>query len=213
MQQKYPNTLGSERTVEIAFIEEMIVKYHNADAEVLDVGGIPSDSRHFQPIYKIIEEEKINYKVADFRGGDYTGDFVSYDFKKDKFDLIIFLSSLEHFPQCTESDKIYRDGEDKRGYEKALSILKKHGTILLTVPFGKQRWQEYHQNYDFQGILNLTEGSTIAESFTYRLEGGPIPYGSREGHWKLADPLAMGDIIYTDRAYGVGCFVLRKDEK
>jgi SAM-dependent methyltransferase len=211
MQQKYPNTLGSERTVEIAFIEEMIVKYHNADAEVLDVGGVPSDSRHFQPIYKIIEEEKINYKVADFRGGHYAGDFVSYDFKKDKFDLIIFLSSLEHFPQCTESDKIYRHGEDKKGYEKALSILKNNGVILLTVPFGKHRWQEYHQNYDFQGILNLTKGSTIAESFTYRLMNDTEDKANEE--WRLSDPLTMDDIIYSDRAYGVGCFVLKKDEK
>ncbi len=211
MQEKYPNALGSERTVELVFVEEMLLKYHSKGDTVLDVGGTPSDPHHFTSLYKAIKDNEINYKVSDFRGGDYTGDFVSCDFKKDKFELIIFLSSLEHFPQCTESDKIYRDGEDKKGYEKALSILEDDGVILLTVPFGKHRWQEYHQNYDFQGILNLTEGSSIIESFTYRLQDNSKDKMS--GHWKLADPLSMGDIIYTDRAHGVGCFVLRKDEK
>ena len=159
---------------------------------------------HFQPIYKTIQEQGIDYRVSDFRGGHYRGDFVSYDFKDEKFDLIIFLSSLEHFPQCTESDVVYREGEDRRGYEKALSILQKNGTVLLTVPFGMHRWQEYHQNYDWNGILNLTEGSSIVESFTYRLI---------DEEWVLSDPLTMDDIIYSDRAYGVGCFVLNKNEK
>ena len=204
MDKKYPNTLGSERTVEIAFIEEMILKYHRPNSIVLDVGGVPSDSTHFQPIYKTIQEQGIDYRVSDFRGGHYTGDFVSYDFKDEKFDLIIFLSSLEHFPQCTESDVVYREGEDRKGYEKALSILQKNGTVLLTVPFGMHRWQEYHQNYDWDGILNLTEGSSIVESFTYRLI---------DEEWVLSDPLTMDDIIYSDRAYGVGCFVLSKNEK
>ena len=204
MDKKYPNTLGSERTVEIAFIEEMILKYHRPNSIVLDVGGVPSDSMHFQPIYKTIQEQGIDYRVSDFRGGHYRGDFVSYDFKDEKFDLIIFLSSLEHFPQCTESDVVYREGEDRKGYEKALSILQKNGTVLLTVPFGMHRWQEYHQNYDWDGILNLTEGSSIVESFTYRLI---------DEEWVLSDPLTMDDIIYSDRAYGVGCFVLNKNEK
>jgi len=204
MDKKYPNTLGSERTVEIAFIEEMILKYHRPNSIVLDVGGVPSDSMHFQPIYKTIQEQGIDYRVSDFRGGHYRGDFVSYDFKDEKFDLIIFLSSLEHFPQCTESDVVYREGEDRKGYEKALSILQKNGTVLLTVPFGMHRWQEYHQNYDWDGILNLTEGSSIVESFTYRLI---------DEEWVLSDPLTMDDIIYSDRAYGVGCFVLSKNEK
>ena len=204
MDKKYPNTLGSERTVEIAFIEEMILKYHRPNSIVLDVGGGPSDSMHFQPIYKTIQEQGIDYRVSDFRGGHYRGDFVSYDFKDEKFDLIIFLSSLEHFPQCTESDVVYREGEDRKGYEKALSILQKNGTVLLTVPFGMHRWQEYHQNYDWDGILNLTEGSSIVESFTYRLI---------DEEWVLSDPLTMDDIIYSDRAYGVGCFVLSKNEK
>jgi hypothetical protein len=204
MKEKYSNTLGSERTVEVLFIEEMINKYHTPNSIVLDVGGIPSNSTHFHSIYKTIQENKIDYRVSDFRGGQYQGDFVSYDFKGEKFNLIMFLSSLEHFPQCTESDKVYREGEDRKGYEKALSILQDNGIVLLTVPFGKHRWQEYHQNYDWNGILELTKGSDIIESFTYRLI---------DEQWVLSDPLTMDDIIYSDRAYGVGCFVLKKNEK
>ena len=94
----------------------------------------------FKIFIKCLTIKKINYKVSDFRGGDYQGDFVSYDFKEDKFNFIIFLSSLEHFPQCTESDVIYRDGEDtKRISKKPFLSCMIAANILLTVPFGKQK--------------------------------------------------------------------------
>jgi hypothetical protein len=60
------------------------------------------------------------------------------------------------------------------------------------------------------GILDLTEGSTIIEQHTYSLfneiQGGP-----REGAWIKTKPDEMMDILYTDRAFGVGCFVLQKN--
>jgi hypothetical protein len=204
----YENTLGSERTVEITFIREMLDKYHSENNIVLDVGGTPTNEVQMKPIRELITENRIDYRVSDFRQSDYRGDFVLYDFGCDKFDICIFLSSLEHFPQCTESDVVFREGYDKKGYEKALSILNDGGLILLTVPFGKQIWQKYHQNYDMGGILKLTEGSEIIESYTYRLKDNTNDKIS--GKWVIEDPLTMTDILYTDRAYGVGCFVLKK---
>lgn len=201
METKYKNTLGSERTVEIVFIEEMLRKYYAGDDIVLDVGGIPTTSSQMTDVYNFIKETNIDYRVSDFRGGQYQGDFVQYHFDDEVFDIIIFLSSLEHFPQCTESDVIYREGYDREGYKKALDILNDGGIIFLTVPFGKQRWQPYHQNYNLEGIEKLTEDSKIIESFTYRLI---------DDEWVLTDPESMEDVIYDDKAHGVGCFVLRK---
>ena len=112
------------------------------------------------------------------------------------------MSSLEHFPQCTESDLIFREGYDKKGFEKALHLLTPQGYIFLTVPFGKHRWQNFHQNYNYEGILNLTKGTSIQESYTYSLI---------ENKWILTNPLEMENILYTDKCYGVGCFVLKKE--
>lgn len=210
MLETYDNILGSERTVETIFVQEMVQKYYTVDYKILDVGGIPTKMHEMQKFYDYIKNKNINFKICDFRGGEYPGDFVQIDFIDEKFDIIIFLSSLEHFPQCTESDIIFREGYDKKGFEKALSILNPGGKIILTVPFGKQRWQPYHQNYDLNGILHLTEGSTIIEQHIYKLydeqENGP-----RSGRWVKALPSEMVDVLYLDRAFGVGCFVLQKN--
>ena len=207
MNKEYENTLGSERTVEIEFMFNTL-KECDENTKILDVGGIPTDETNFRRVRNLIESNHLNYEDCDFRGGKYRGDFVNFDFGNDKFDLIVFLSSLEHFPQCTEGDMVYREDEDRRGYEKALSLLNDGGKILLTVPFGKHVWQPYHQNYNWNGIKNLTEGSKIVRSYTYRLNNSEENKFS--GKWVLTDPNTMEDIIYTDRAYGCGCFLLQK---
>ena len=218
MKSTYPNTLGSERTVEVTFLLESLSSYNKEGMIWLDVGGIPSDSEQMKPIYDFIKEENIDYRVSDFRGGQYPGDFVNYDFGSEKFDSIVFLSSLEHFPQCTEGpDLTYKDGEDRRGFLKALSILKEKGLIFLTVPFGKHQWGHsdggHHQNYNWNGILELTKGSHLLHHYTYKLEG------SKEGNmfsgtWDLTEPRKMEEVLYQPgRAFGCGQFVLQKENE
>jgi hypothetical protein len=192
----------SERTVESLFVYETIKKYYKSGNIVLDIGGIPTNQSVLSNFYQFLQQNRVDYRVNDFRACTYQGDFVTYNFKEQKFDIAIFLSSLEHFPQCTESDLMFRPDYDKIGYQKALSILNKGGYIVLTVPFGKHVWQKYHQNYDYEGILNLTQGSRIIEEYTYRLVNN---------QWVLSESNSMKDILYTDRAYGVGCFVMQKD--
>ena len=113
---------------------------------------------------------------------------------------IIFLSSLEHFPFCVGIESQYKEGQDIVGYKKALSILKENGLIFLTVPFGKYRWQAHHQNYDWNGIKQLTEGSEIIEHFTYRLSND-------DKFWNIESPETMDDILYTDKAHGAVEFI------
>lgn len=201
MNDQYENFFNSERTVESVFIKESLENLLKENDCVLDVGGIPTNSFTMKEIHETIKRKKIDYKICDFRQCDYTGDFVKIDFKSQKFDCIIFLSSLEHFPQCTESDLLFREGYDKKGFEKAISILNPEGYIFLTVPFGKHRWQNFHQNYNNEGILNLTKGTSIEESYTYSLINN---------QWVLTNPLEMENILYTDKCYGVGCFILKK---
>jgi hypothetical protein len=198
------NDMGSERSVEIPFTCESIIKYCLKDYNVLEVGGVPTTDAHYVPIHTLLNKTGCKYSVCDFRGGTYTGDFVTYNFDKTTFDVIMFISSLEHFPQCTEGDLKFRKGEDRKGYKKALDILKDNGKIILTVPFGKPLWQPYHQNYNWSKIIELTEGSTILESFVYRLD-------DEADVWTLSNPEDMEEVLYTSKAYGVGCFILSKD--
>jgi len=160
-----------------------------------------------QEFYNTVDSKQYDYRVCDFRGGQYTGDFLQINFEDTKFDAAIFLSSIEHFPQCTESDLVFRAGYDRKGYEKALELLNPGGYIFLTVPMGKHVWQNYHQNYNYQGILDLTADSTIIEEFVYVLD---IPNET----WNLqSKPYDIDHILYTNYDRGaecVGCFVLQK---
>jgi|TARA_R110000787_G_scaffold151865_1_gene265565 hypothetical protein len=208
----------SERSVEIPFICSAIIAHCKKDGVILDVGGVPTNDEFNDPIKSTIEFGCYDYRVADFRGGEYQGEFIEYDFKDEKFDTVMFLSSLEHFPMCTEDTRHggmaelspnwhYKEGEDIRGYQKALSILKDKGKIILTVPFGKPVWQDYHQNYNWEKLLELTKGSTIIEKQTFTLKDTSKPF-----HWEQTEPEDMEDIIYDDRAHGVGCFVMQKND-
>jgi len=198
----YENILNNERTVEVQFMAEVISKYFIPGVKILDVGGIPSSAADNKPFLNVIEKLGVQYSICDFRGGQYRGDFVTYDFKDEKFDIVIFLSSLEHFPQCTEGDMKFRPGEDRKGFEKALSILNEKGKIVLSVPFGKHIWQPYHQNYNYTGILELSKGSSIIEEYTYML---------RDNVWTLTAPQVMENVIYDSKAHGVGCFVFERE--
>ena len=205
MNTQYENILGSERTVEVEFINSCLKRYITSPLNVLDVGGIPSKEEDHRSVYETLNHLKMfdyQYDICDFRGGKYQGDFVTIDIPQ-IYDIVIFLSSLEHFPQCTEGDLKFREGEDRKGFEKALKVLKPKGKIFLTVPFGKHIWQPYHQNYDYSGILELSKGSKIVEQYVYRL---------KDNTWELVDNLNdMLEVRYTNKAYGVGCFVFEKE--
>jgi SAM-dependent methyltransferase len=207
MENKLENILRTERTVEVQFMNEIVQKYMPEGSVIIDIGGKPSRDHEMREFYNTVDNKKYDYRVCDFRGGQYMGDFLQIDFEDTRFDAAIFLSSIEHFPQCTESDLIFRPGYDRKGYQKALELLKPGGYIFLTVPMGKHVWQNYHQNYNYQGILDLTADSTIIEEFVYVLD---IPNET----WNLqTKPYNIDHILYTNYDRGaecVGCFVLQK---
>lgn len=192
------NKYSSERSVEIPFLERCLNE--NPETNILDVGGMPTDEECYEEITEAIENNHIVLEIADLRGGNYVGNFVDMKFDKE-FDSVIFLSSLEHFPQCTEGDMVYRENEDKKGFQKAIEVLKPGGKIFLTVPFGKAIWQPYHQNYDMERIRFISNGIEMIKSYTYKYI---------RDDWILCEPDTFGDIYYTNRAYGVGCFVFQK---
>ncbi|MHA1931938.1 MAG: class I SAM-dependent methyltransferase [Promethearchaeota archaeon] len=205
MKQRINDYHGTEKSVEWDFMQEMLEKY-GTRARVLDVGGIPSHPEYHSILATLISELGFKYEIADQRGAcNFCGDFVRYPFKEnDRWDIIMFISSIEHFPRNFDGDKRFREGYDRLAFKKAMEILKPNGYIFITVPFGKCYWQDWHQNYDWRHIEWLSYGSELIESYTYSLEGE---------EWIETSPELMKDIEYTDKCYGVGCFVFQKEEK
>lgn len=197
------NIYNSERSVECIFAKEAILKYLKQNSKILDVGGIPTHTPSYDVVMQGVQQiPNVEYQISDFRGGKYRGDFVTIHIPE-LYDCIMFISSLEHFPQCTEGDLVFRPNEDKKGFSKALSLLKDNGKIILTVPMGKQVWQNYHQNYNYAGILDLIKGSNIIESKIYTLSND-------QTEWVETNKSDIDHILYTDKCYCVGCFVIEK---
>lgn len=187
----------SERPVEVAFIYERLMIHQ--PIKILDVGGIPTRSEDMKPLHAWVNSN--GYTICDLRGGKYKGDFNIIEINE-KFDAILFLSSIEHFPQCTEGDMIYREDYDKKAFKKAYRLLNQDGTILITVPFGKPVWQKYHQNYDLNLIHNLVCGHQITALYTYGWEQPNL--------WIQKEPKSLEDTEYTDHCYAVACIEVSK---
>jgi hypothetical protein len=196
----YENTLGSERVVEIPYIVEAISSFSPKD-EVLDVGGVVTSTQINAPIFAKIKEIGCCWEVSDFRPCEYQGDFVTYDFGSKKFDKIVFLSSLEHFVSCTEGDLVFRVDEDKKGFQKALSLLDSGGEIYLTVPVGKPQFVPHHMSYDANRISFISDGAILEESLIYIL---------KENNWVLSDFSEVGEILNPGPINAVGLFKFSK---
>lgn len=196
MQNSYPNIFLSERTVEVPYITEKVKTFKSTDV-ILDVGGVETSRIINQPIHDAAAEVGCKWMVSDFRMCDFPGDFVTYNFGDKKFDNILFISSLEHFPQVTESDMVFRQDEDKKGFQKALQILKPGGKIYVTVPFGECKFQPYHQSFDEARIKFISEGAKMEESLIYIL---------KDNNWVLSSMDDSVGICNPGPIYSVGLF-------
>src|SRR3972149_12000467 len=83
--------LSYERRIEIPFLFIMLERFWDNDFQdkvILDVGT--GDYRND------LTKRGVTVKTCDLNGGDYAGDFVKVSIEE-KFDCILFISSLEHF--------------------------------------------------------------------------------------------------------------------
>ena len=65
MKEVYPNTLGSERTVELEYMYSSLKKHCTKNTKILDVGGIPSTPAQMSHIYDLINSNK-EWEIAIF---------------------------------------------------------------------------------------------------------------------------------------------------
>jgi hypothetical protein len=108
---------------------------------------------------------------------------------------------LEHFVSCTEGDLVFRVDEDKKGFQKALSLLDSGGEIYLTVPVGKPQFVPHHMSYDANRISFISDGAILEESLIYIL---------KENNWVLSDFSEVGEILNPGPINAVGLFKFSK---
>lgn len=75
-------------------------------------------------------------------------DFLSYDFKEERFDTVIIGQVLEHL----------EEEEAKQFILKAYSLLGKKGSLIVTVPFGRHDHDDHHITFYIENLMELTYG-------------------------------------------------------
>lgn len=198
MLQTHPDYLKSERSTEIPFFVEQIAKL-TPESRALEIGGIPSHPSFYEPVYRKLDEVQPQWEICDYRGGKWQGNFMLLDFGENKYDFIASISTIEHSNRCSEEEPpIYREDEDIKVFAKALSLLKKDGKMVVTVPFGKDAWYGFHQSYNFSHIQRLSVGAKIDEMLIYQLEGD---------NWNLVDYSETVNTENEGPVRSVGLFV------
>ena len=58
MQNKLENILGTERTVEVQFMNEIVQKYMPEGSMIIDIGGKPSRDHEMAEFYRTVDNKK-----------------------------------------------------------------------------------------------------------------------------------------------------------
>ena len=158
------NTLLDERVIEIPWIIKELKK---KSGKLLDAGStlnqeyIIKELNHFKKKFiSTLYPEKSYY---NYLNTSYTyEDFEEISFKDSYFDVVTCISTLEHIGF---DNSIYNYGKfeiekkKKDKLKKVLKnltrILKKKGTLLITIPFGKKGFFSNMQQFDKIGLLNI----------------------------------------------------------
>ncbi len=138
----YNYTWRNERIVEIPIIEKILKK--NSGKRILELGNVTS---HYLNVKHLVLDK---YEKAD---GVINRDIV--DFKpKDKFDLIISISTLEHIG--------WDENGDYKKILKAVSVLKKllakDGMLIFTHPLG---YNFFMDEFLRKGKIKINQGYLI----------------------------------------------------
>ena len=190
-----PNT--TERVVEIPWV----LSRYEGEQRVLDCGyafasgvylsalldlGIPSMHGVDMAVLTVPGMHRVR---ADLRGLPY---------RKDSFDLILCVSTLEHVGFDNTRYGVPFRPKDPGGAANSLremaEVLHPNGRVLVSIPFGRREERGWMFQYDADSWEELIRESPfmVAEQETFRLEP--------EGWERVQDPRSMQLLSYGDEA-------------
>lgn len=130
----------NERIIELPFVFNQLD--FNKKGQVLDIGCCES--------FVSINLATAGFQVTGMDIRDYPLQHPNLKFIKDdicqtkiktKFDYVISLSTLEHIGLDTIYGQSDQRTDDKKAIDKAHSLLKKNGKLILTLPASRKDWQ------------------------------------------------------------------------
>ena len=196
--------ISSSRFVEYPWVLSNLKKGHQ---RILDVGSVGSTL----PVtlacqgYEVFCIDIRPYEYANLVPNLHSvvGDIRQTDFKDEFFDCVIAVSTIEHIGIGRYGDLRDEDGDLKAVIE-IKRILKKGGTFLLTVPYGRCAITPMHRVYDKTRLYRLVRGFHI-ENMQYFLKDGD--------YWRPSSESELSNIDSSIAEKGIVCLKLKKPMK
>ncbi|MFI5250785.1 MAG: hypothetical protein ACHQQQ_00010 [Bacteroidota bacterium] len=204
----------TERAIEIPWGLSCL----RSDEVVLDVGYAYAEPRYINEItnlplkdlygYDIVVNEGISPKIKKYQGDLRKIECFSDSF----FDSILCISTIEHVG--FNNDVYFKEDKFIKSYDDDLiaiveltKILKSHGKLIITVPFGKRVDYEWFIQYDSNRLHRLINRSSC---YVHQLD-----FFIYENHgWSLCKEIDLADIEYKSNeapaAAGLACLLLKK---
>jgi SAM-dependent methyltransferase len=199
----------SERFIEIPWA----LSLYSGEPEVLDVGYAHAEHRYIDGLLALkiprlhgidLVEKQIDGiipHIADIRNTPFGDNF---------FDLVFCISTIEHIGRdisryTNKNAEITGDG-DFEALREMCRITKPGGTIILTVPYGREAdygWLIQYGRDRFQRLLASQPLQVLLEEYFIFADG-----------WHRSDPLALAGVGFQENnavaAVGLACVLLRK---
>ncbi len=133
------------------------------------------------------------------------GDVLEIERPGDGFDLVINCSTVEHVGLGGRYGSVERPDGDLDAMRRLLELIKPGGTMLMTVPVGRDTvFRPLHRVYGCERLPRLLDGWEVArKQFWLKDETNKWIEGDED------EALAFEP---TDKVYALGCFVMHRPE-
>lgn len=137
---RYNYTWAKERAVEIPIAMGFIA---STNGRIMELGNVLS--HYFKPTWDIIDKYE--------KGGGVLNEDIETFSPKEKYDLIVAISTFEHIGYDFELDKSYSAEKIKSSFNNLkFNCLKKGGKLIITTPIG---WNSQMDEITFNNLLHF----------------------------------------------------------
>lgn len=176
----------SEQTIENPLVFRNLC---SADRSILDFGGyeglLPLQLASLGHEVTVFDQRA--YPFAHPNLSVLVGDlFQKGPQLRDKFDVVLSISTIEHLGLGHYGDPIVDDG-DARGVSILWDLVKEGGKLMVSLPAGKPAVHRGYRVYNQERIEEMFP--SVTATYWYMKDG-------RQGHWLEVSPHQTEDLIY-----------------